>query len=248
MTNPSADELTTPPAPVSPKTPIWEDFIDIFHSPSDVFARRQNSSVFVPILIITLLLGGLNLAFSGVLSPVRDAEFNRVVAAQMKANPQLTAENMETGRKIGDVVSKVGVFVFAPIGILVLGLVVWVVGKLVEATEPISAAIVIATYSFVPRVLESVLNGVQGLLMDPASLTGLASLSLSPARFLNPETTSPLMLGIAAHFDVFAIWTTVLIVIGLSVIGKIPRSRAAIAGVGLWVLGFLPAIIQAVRS
>jgi hypothetical protein len=247
MTNPST-ELTSPPAPVSSKTPLWEDFIDIFHSPSEVFARRQNQGFFVPMLILTLLLGGLNLAFSGVLSPVRDAEFSRAMAAQLKAHPEITQDQQETGRKVGDVIAKVGAFVLVPIAILVVGLFVWIVGKLVEASEPISAAFIIATYSFVPHIVESVLNGVQGLLMDSASLTSAASISLSGARFLNPDTTSPLMMAIAGHFDVFVIWMVVLIVIGLSVIGKIPRSRAAIAGVVLWVLGLLPAILRAVRS
>jgi Yip1 domain. len=238
----------TSPAPAATKTPIWEDFIDIFHSPSEVFARRQNQGVLVPMLILTLILGGLNLAFSGVLSPVRDAEFSRAMAAQMKAHPEYTQDQLETGRKIGEVVAKVGAFVLVPIAILVVGLFVWLVGKLVEAKEPISGALVIATYAFVPHILESVLNGVQGLLMDPASLTGAASLSLSAARFMNPETTSPVMMAIAGHFDVFVIWLVVLIVIGLSVIGKIPRSRAAIAGGVLWVIGLLPALLRAVRS
>ena len=38
------------------------------------------------------------------------------------------------------------------------------------------------------------------------------------------------------------------LVIGLAVTGKIPRSRAAIAGVFVWVIGALPALLGALRS
>jgi len=38
---------------------------------------------------------------------------------------------------------------------------------------------------------------------------------------------------------------TVLLAIGLSVTGKIPRSRAAIAGVIMWFLGAVPPLLQA---
>jgi hypothetical protein len=46
---------------------------------------------------------------------------------------------------------------------------------------------------------------------------------------------------------VFTIWVTILLAIGLAVVGRIPRSRAAIAGVLVWVLGAIPLLLQARR-
>ena len=48
--------------------------------------------------------------------------------------------------------------------------------------------------------------------------------------------------------DVFTIWVTVLLAIGLSVTGKIPRQRAAIAAVIMWLVGALPTVLQAARQ
>jgi ABC-type transport system involved in cytochrome c biogenesis permease component len=48
--------------------------------------------------------------------------------------------------------------------------------------------------------------------------------------------------------DVFTIWVTVLLAIGLSVTGRIPRSRAAIAAVIVWICGALPQLLGAMRS
>ena len=244
---------TSSPAPAGATTPAtsaswWEDFIDIFYAPSQVFARRENSGFGIPMLVVTLLLALIAIANSGVMQPIMDAEFARATAAAMKKNPQVTAEMMAKGRSFGEVIAKYGAFVFVPVGIFLTGLVLWVVGKFFDAKQTLGAAIMVASYAFVPRIIEGVLNGVQGLLLDPATLNGRFRLSLGLGRFLDPDTASPVMLALLGRVDVFTIWVTVLLVIGLAVTGKIPRSRAAIAGVFVWVIGALPALLGALRS
>lgn len=249
MTDPTtADSGSTGIPPAAGKTSVWEDFIDIFHSPSSVFARRENGNFWIPLLIITVVLGALNFANSGVLAPMRDAAIQKQTAQMKAANPQITDEQIATGRKIGEVIAQVGAFVFVPIAIFVIGLVTWVVGKMFEATESLQNAIVIATYALAPRILESVLAGLQGLLLSSDSLTSPYSISLSPARFLNADSTSPFLMAILGHIDLFTIWLVALLAIGLSVMGKIPRSRAAMAGAALWILGLVPSLLTAARS
>jgi hypothetical protein len=52
------------------------------------------------------------------------------------------------------------------------------------------------------------------------------------------------VLALLGRLDVFTIWVTILLAIGLSVTGKISRNKAAIAGVVVWLLGALPQIAQ----
>jgi hypothetical protein len=59
---------------------------------------------------------------------------------------------------------------------------------------------------------------------------------------------SPGVIGLAGRVDVFTLWVTVLIVIGLMVVAKLPREKAVPAGLVVWVLGGLPAIWQLARS
>jgi hypothetical protein len=89
---------------------------------------------------------------------------------------------------------------------------------------------------------------VQGLLLDPATLNGRFRLSLGVGRFLDPDTASPVLLALLGRVDVFTIWITVLLAIGLSVTGRIPRSRAAVAAAIVWVAGALPQLLGALRS
>jgi hypothetical protein len=239
--------LDVTPTPAKPAS-RWEDFIDIFYAPSSVYARREHSGFGIPMLVVTVLIGVIALANSGVMQPIMDAEFARQTAAMMKKNPQITPEMMEKGRAFGETIAKIGAFVFVPIAMFLTGLVLWLVGKFFDAKQTLAAAIMVAAYAYVPRILESILAGVQGLLMDPASLDGRYRLSLGVGRFLDPNTASPMLLALVGRVDVFTIWVTVLLAIGLAVTGKIPRSKAALAAVIVWIVGALPAVLGAARA
>ena len=237
-----------PPAPTAKPASRWEDFMDIFYAPSSVFARRASSGFGIPMLVVTLLIGLIFLANSGVMQPIMDAEFTRATAAAMKKNPQVTAEQMAQFRGMGEKFAKVFAFIVTPVAIFCIGVVLWLVGKLVDAKQTVGAALMVAAYAYLPRVVEGVVGGIQGLLMDPASLNGRFALSLGAGRFFDPDTASPLLLAIVGRLDVFTIWVTVLLVIGLAVTGKIPRQKAAIAGVIVWIIGGLPTLLTALRS
>ncbi len=244
----TGDALERPPVPSTPPSSWWEDYVDIFYAPSAVFARRAESGFFVPMLIITLILGLIGVANSGVMQPIIDAEFSRATVLAMKKDPRITAAMMDQTRAFSEKFIKLGGFIFPPIGIFFTGLALWVVGKFVDARQTFGAALMVTTYSYIAKVIEAIAGGVQGLLMDPASLNGRYSISLGIGRFLDPDTANPLVLALVGRIDVFTIWLTILLAIGLSVTGKIPRQRAAIAAVLVWFLGALPGLFGAYRQ
>lgn len=247
MTSPS-NPSGAPGTTTSSSASIWEDFVDIFHSPSAVFARRENGNVWLPMLLVTLIIGVLFFATKGVLAPVMDAEFQRGAAAAMRKNPQLTEEQMASMRNFQEKFSGIFVLIFVPVAIFLTGFVLWLVGKLVDAKESLRTAVIVASYAFIPKILETILNAVQALVLDSSSLTSHYALTLGVGRFLNPDTASPFALAILGRIDVFTIWVTVLLAIGLSVTGRIPRARAAMAAAMVWVIGALPALFGALRS
>ena len=250
--SPSESGLGTATADTAPKPAApaawWEDFVDIFYAPSQVFARRTGAGFGLPMLVVTVLLVLLAAANSGIMQPIMDAEFARATAAAMRKDPRITAEMMEKGRAFGEGFAKYGAIVFVPVGMFLTGLMLWLIGKLFDAREQLSDAIMVAAYAFMPRVVEAVVAGVQGLLIDPASLNGRFKLSLGLGRFLDPDTASPVLLALLGRVDVFTIWVTVLLAIGLSVTGRIPRSRAAAAAAIVWVCGAIPQLMGALRS
>ena len=235
------------PASATPAVSVWEDFVDILYTPARVFSRREQGSFWIPMLVVAALVGGVALMNSGLMQPIMDAEFDRGTAAAMRANPQLTPEMMEKGKQFTAMGAKVGAFVFVPIVIFLVGLSLWIVGKLVDAKQTLHAAIVVAALAYVPRVLEGIATSLQGFVVDPSKLTGRYQLSLGVGRFLDPDKTSPMMLALLGRVDVFTIWVTVLLAIGLSVTGRVSRPRAAIAAALVWLVGATPALYQATR-
>ena len=231
---------------------VWEDFLDIFYAPRSVFARRENESFWIPLVVVTLLLGTLFIVNAGVTEPIMTAEMDRGLAQAARDNPDVTPEMREQMRgqmrSFGRTMATVGAFLGGPFIIFALAIATWLVGKAVGARQAWHAALVVAAYSYVPRVLEAVLTGVQGLLVDPAQLDGRYRLSLGPGRVLDPDTASPVLVALLGRLDVFTIWVTVLLAIGLAVTGRIDRGRAAIAGVLLWIVGALPGVIGALRA
>ena len=243
MTQPT---VATTPAPAE-KSSLWEDFIDILFSPVSVFRRRERDSWIKPMLILTVAIAVIVFASRGVMQPVMDAEFEKV-ADQMRRNPQITEDVIEKTRGFMQITTLVGSLIIFPITICLVAFVTWIVGKLVDARQELHAAFVVATYAMVPRIVQGILNAVQGLLLKPEQLNGVTRLSFSPARSLDPTTASPLLLQLLNRLDLFTIWVTVLLAIGLCVTGRVSKQRAAIAGVLFWVVGSLWPVLSALRQ
>ncbi|HWP38574.1 MAG TPA: YIP1 family protein [Gemmatimonadales bacterium] len=241
------NQPAAPPGP-QPSASVWEDFVDILYTPAVVFARRESGKAWIPLLVVTLALGSLFLVNSRLLEPMFDAEFDRSMAAAVRDNPQMTPEVMAQARRMGRVFATVGAFVFVPIIVCLIGFALWLFGKVAEARITFGTAVLVAAYAYVPRVIEALLSGVQGLILDPATLDGRYRLTLGLGRFLDPDTTAPMLLAIAGRVDVFTIWVTVLLAVGLSVTGKVSRQSAAVVATFVWVAGALPALFQAMRS
>lgn len=239
MTEPAAVE-TTPRAPA--KVSFWEDAIDIFFSPADVFRREQNKSFWPPMLFVAIAIGVIVFVTFNTLEPIFDAEFTRSTAKQMAGNPQVTPEQLEMGKRIGMNIARYAVGVIIMVTMFVIGFFSWLLGKLLGSEQSIHAALVVAAWSYFPRVLGAILGGVQGLVMDTSKFNSQLSISLSPARFMDAETANPLLYQFAGRFDLITIWVTILLAVGLYVTGKVSKGRAAVFGVLIWVIGALPAI------
>ncbi len=229
------------PAPTPEKATIIDDLIEIWTAPSTVFARRADSGFFLMMCIVTLAIGGLWLANQGTMQGIMDAEYSRQMAEVMKQNPGMTEEQLSAGKKFADFFTSYGVFIGIPIGLLFIGIGTWIVGKFFGAELGFGAATMVAAYSYLPKVLESLGMTIQGLLMNTDALTGRFQLSLGVGRFLDPAMSAGL-LGLLGRIDVFTIWVSVLLGIGISVVGKIPRSKAIPAAVTMWVFGAIPSL------
>lgn len=244
----SGDGATRDVEPVSAKASLWEDFVDIFYAPSQVFARRADGKFGMPLLFLAVVCAVLAFLTKNAMQPIMDAEFARRSAEMMRKNPNLTAEQLASGRGFFETFGPIFFAVGITISVFGTGLVLWVVGKLFDAKESVAAAIMIATYAEMPRIVQLLVSAAQGLFMAPEKLTSMYSIGLSPARFMDPDHASQVMMALASRVDPFIIWITVLLAIGLHVVAKIPKQQAYIAAAIVWVVGALPAVFGALRG
>lgn len=227
---------------------FWEDFVDIFYNPSAVFARRADGKFGKPLLFLVLVGTALFFLTKNATQPIMDAEFARQSAKMLAKNPNMTAEQLSQGRGIFEMFGPLFFAIGITFSVLATGIVLWLVGKLFDAKESATAAIMIATYSEVPRLVQLLTNAAQGLVMSPESLNSMNSVGFNLARFMNPDTASPVAIALASRVDLFTIWVTVLLAIGLHVVGRIPKQQAYIAAGITWLVGALPAVLGALRG
>ncbi len=238
-------DTTAGPSPSNPG--LWEDFIDILYQPSAVFDRRREGQFGLALVVLIVMWAVLYFALQNGIGPIIDVEMSRQAAAMAESNPSMTAEQLSSAKSTMEKFALFGAIIFVPVGILITGCLLWLAGKVVEAKVAFAAAMMIATYSQIPRIIELVLNAVQGLFLAPEAITSRYSVTLGLGRFMDPDS-NPVLMTVLGGIDLFTIWTLILMAIGLSVVARVSIQKGAIAAGLVWIVTLLPALFGALAQ
>jgi hypothetical protein len=237
MTNAATDNAAQPgPA----------DLAEIFYAPSAVFARRQAGQFGLPYLTLVGIGVVLFFATRNLMQPVMDAEISRSMAAAT-ASGRVTADQAAAGASLGKTMASVGLIAFWVIAPFIIALLTWIAGKIAGVREIGRVAIMVATFSMFPRLIGAVVGAVFAAAMPDTSITSLASVSLSPARFID-VAAHPGMAALLGRFDLFLLWGVVLIALGVQYAAGATKGKAWATAIGVWVIATLPAIWAALRA
>ena len=124
MTEPAAD----------PKAPSWEDYLEVFYAPSRVFARR-GTRWGGPLLVLTLASAAVILGTYSLLKPLFDADGQRVMAGRLQEMTPEQRERVEAMSGKFAFLGPVAVILYSAVIPLVLGVVLWLVGKMLGAVQ-----------------------------------------------------------------------------------------------------------------
>lgn len=232
--------MTAPTAPAQPS--LMEDLIDIWYAPSAVFARRK-TGMWGPLVVVAVLCSVLMIVNAGAMQGVMDAEVQRAIVKAMEKNPSMPAEQLEGMRSVIEGSIKWGAVAVIPAILFLLGLVVFLLGKLFGGTLTYGTGVMIASLAYLPRVLEMVLVMVQALVLDTSAFVGRYQFSWGVGRFLDPSGDQT-MVNLLGRIDLFTIWVTVLIAIGLEHAAKVEKPKAYAAAAICWVIGALPVLFS----
>jgi hypothetical protein len=234
-------------APTPEKASLMEDLFDIWFSPSAVFTRRRGAGWFGPFAVCAVLLAGLYFGALGTLQGVFDAELSRAIAEARAQNPNLTGEQIAGMQGIMEKSIAFGGLIIMPIVLFGLGVGVWLASKLLGGELSFGGGLMVASFAYLPRVLETLAVIVQGLVLDTSTWTSRYQFSWGVGRFMERGETQGL-LNLLGRVDVFTLWVTILVAIGLVYAGKVEKSKAYIGAASLWVVGAVPALMQVVSG
>jgi len=83
------------------------------------------------------------------------------------------------------------------------------------------------------------------MLSDTSVVNGTTRLTYSPARFFDPDTANAGLLAVLSRFDLFTLWVTVLLGIGVAIVARVPKARGFAAAAIAWAV---PTVIAAVAA
>jgi hypothetical protein len=230
---------TETPQPTE-KASRWEDFIDIFFSPTELFQRRANDSWWVPLLVVSALSLVLYYAFL----PVQTAFGQAQRAERLAANPEAQAQM----QSMGNTFTMIG-GIFVPIMmaiILAIGAVItWGAAKLSGIDLSMKRSLMINAFLGMLVVVQQIVITVLAFLKvnRGEALHPLKDRSTGVIRLLDLEQMPDLAVAFLSRIDVLAFWILVWTAIALVAVTGAPKGRAYAAATVIWIVGVLPALL-----
>lgn len=233
------DAVTTdpaaPPAPPAEPAARWEDYIDVFFSPTELFRRRATDRVAPPLL--TLL--ALAVVFYFILLPANAI----MMRASMAGNP----EALEAVGQFALIMQIAGGLI-VPITYLILigftAALLLIVGRFAEIRTDFSRTMLIATYAGFVYLLAQIAGGVGVIIHGEAGLDVVRDTSFGVLRFIGSTDMNQSIAALLRRIDIFSIWQAVLWTIGIRVIYNVTTMRAGLVAGVTWILFAVPGMIM----
>ena len=222
-----------------------EDILEILWAPGRVFDRVREQKVGGYLLILALVTLALVIPTRGLVQPYLDANIDLQLQLQAARGRPVTPEAVAAARRIGGIGYLVSSTLMVPVGAVIGGVLLLIGAKLGGARLRYGQAMLIAALALVPRVLGTLVVAIEAALRDAPTGETLFALAIGPARFVDPATMSPAILGILATLDVFSVWQVVLYVIGVQQVARVDRTSGIVAAVVAWGLGTMASLLPA---
>ena len=248
---PTSMPAAMPPV-AEPKPNSLRRIIGVLFSPVPTFesiARRPDWVVPMLILMALSLTAGILIA--------QHVDFTAFAREAMESNPQtakIPAERLDTMVRVTAATMKVSAYASPLLSILVTALAalgLMFAFRAFGGQGTFLQAFSVTTYAWYPRLIKSVLAVIVIMTKKSMTIWDLQNPILSNLGFLFDPKTQPVQFALGSSLDLFNIWSLVLLIIGFTAVSRLPRARAAMIVISLWlfvnVLALIGPAIQAVR-
>jgi Yip1 domain len=232
--DPSFDGGDKPAAATPPRTAPWEDVLDIFYAPRQVFERRRDGKYAIALVVLCLVTVAVFFLSMQMNEALQDVEL-----ARSFRDRGMTAEQIAQAKEMAAKFGKFAVYflpIFVAIGSWISGLIIMVLGNMMGGKFKFAQGTAIAVLASMPELLGRVLVGVQSLFIDTTTAAHRYSFSFNVARFL-PAGTNNWLLKLGALIDPFVIWGLILVGVGAFIIGRMEKEKAAVLAIVVALVG-----------
>ncbi|HEY4642854.1 MAG TPA: Yip1 family protein [Thermoanaerobaculia bacterium] len=228
------------PAPQEPKQSSFSRIAGVFFAPSETFAsivRRPDFVVPLVIIMVVSLLTGILIA--------EKVDFKVLIRDQIESSPnasRIPADIKEKQISIGAGMAKALTF-FAPItsvvGLVIFAAVFFAAFKILGGEGDFLQAFSITAYAWMPNMIRSILTLIPVMTKKSLTMFMLQNpIASNPGYFIDPKL-HPIAAAFLGSFDVFTIWTLVLLIIGFAAMSRFSKTKAAVIMLSLWAIKIL---------
>ncbi len=231
-----ADSSTFPVEPIA-KLSSLERLVKIFHSPGEVFDDiKARPSWFLALAATIILVTISSLAIWSQMD--FDASTREAISAIGFEVPEETIEKqVEASEKTWFIQPIFRGAVLTPIILVIAAALFFLTMKMVGSDISFLATYSTTLYAYFPgKAVYSVLLAVLAVTQGPVTEMGLITLLKSSVAGFLPQGSNLATVTLGSFVDVFRIWGIILLIIGLSTVGKVSRGRAAFAVLIPWIL------------
>ena len=227
------DSLAPPPAPVADKPKsAMERMIGVLFSPDETFADIARTPDFLVVLLIILVISTV----SGILLAPR-LEFDSMRTQMAAKNPNMSPEDIDRGVKMAGAIGKVSSYASPLLALCVFVIVASILllaFRLFGGEGTFHQAFAIVTYAWIPRVIYGVILTAIIAIKGTADVADIPTLVKSSPAFLVDVADHPVLFSFLSTFDLFTIWTLVLLIIGFAYMSRFSKGRSATIILSIW--------------
>ena len=226
-----------PPAPAAPPESVsgFGRLIGVLFSPDATFASIARKPDWVVPLVLYLVVG----IFGGIVF-AQKVDFLSAARAQMEAQGKASPEQIDRALNIQKYVTKIVSYasplftlIFFVVGAALLMLAYRVMGGEGEFGHYFSVFL----YAWVPRFIQScILTAIIAFRSGLTDAQLLPVLVRSNLGFLADMKTQPVLFSLLSSFDIFTIWSIVLMIIGFAYVSRFSKGKSAGILITLWAL------------
>lgn len=198
---------------------------------------REDHRVFIPIIAFL----AINLLLTIWLLP----QIKEITAEAMKQTPNITAEQMQAGLKWTGISAMIGAVAGPPLIWLIQAALLALFNQFSLGAARFKQLFAVAFYAWIPAFLGGIIKSV---LMAIMGAKQAMSVSTSLALLLPRSTDSGFWFMLLSKFDVFGIWSLILLVLGGAIAMQKDGKKLALYIFGLWLVYIVLTAFLAAKS